>query len=253
MGCSPTRAGFTRFQTPGLTSSLHNSNFPGMNQLVAGCNGTSRSAFCRSSRFVLFGFVSDFGFRISDLSLGLPASSRRARPLSSPQSTHLPHLTWCISVGLLWFASSTHAAPRHVYLTWQGDTSTTITVNYQTVEETETSSVYYDTKARNGKISDYRFQAAGTRHKIEGLGDGRTIHWVELTQLKPGVSYYFVAGDLQHGFTAERKFQTIPDGHQPLRFVVGGDMVAGPTLPAFLQQAARHEPKFVAVGGDIAY
>src|ERR1043166_7120659 len=197
-----------------------------------------------------------FGFRISDLSLGLPASSRRARPLSSPQSTHLTHLTnltCCISLGLLWFASSTHAAPRHVYLTWQGDTSTTITVNYQTVEETETSSVYYDTKARNGKISDYRFQAAGTRHKIEGLGDGRTIHWVELTQLKPGVSYYFVAGDLQHGFTAERKFQTIPDGHQPLRFVVGGDMVAGPTLPAFLQQAARHEPKFVAVGGDIAY
>jgi hypothetical protein len=227
-----------------------------MNQLVAGCNGTSRSAFCRSSRFVLFGFVSDFGFRISDLSLGMPASSRRARPLSSPQSTHLTHLTnltCCISLGLLWFASSTHAAPRHVYLTWQGDTSTTITVNYQTVEETETSTVYYDTKARNGKISDYRFHAAGTRHKIEGLDDGRTIHWVELAQLKPGASYYFVAGDSPHGFTAERKFQTIPDGHQPFRFVVGGDMVAGPTLPAFLQQAARHEPKFAAVGGDIAY
>src|ERR1051326_3928689 len=256
MGCSPTRAGFTRSQTPGLTSSLHKSNVPGMNQLFAGCDGNSRPAFSCFRFLRLFGFVSDFGFRISVLSLGLPASARRARPLSSPQSTHLTHLTnltCCISLGLLCFASSTHAAPRHVYLTWQGHTSTTITVNYQTMEETETSAVYYDTKPRHGKFGDYRFHATGTRHKIEGLDDGRTIHWVELTRLKPDQTYYFVAGDPPLGFTAQRQFQTLPDGHQTFRFVVGGDMVTGPMLPAFLQQAARHEPKFAAVGGDIAY
>jgi len=155
---------------------------------------------------------------------------------------------------LSWFAIPVaDAAPRHVYLTWQGDTSTTMTVNYQTMEEADTSTVYYDTKARNGKTSDYRFRATGIRHKIEGLQDGRTIHWVELTQLKPGKTYYFIAGDARNGFTAERKFQTVPDGRQKLRFVNGGDMGTGPALQPLLQHAARQEPNFAVVGGDIAY
>ena len=170
---------------------------------------------------------------------------------SSHPATPPPFLL--IGFILIWLASTSQATPRHVYLTWQGDTSTTITINYQTMEEAQTSTVYYDTRPRDQKISEYRFHATGTRHKIDGLQDGRTIHWVELTQLQPGKTYYFVAGDPQNGFTAERKFQTIPDGHQKLRFVDGGDMGTGPALPRLLQQAARQEPNFAVVGGDIAY
>src|SRR5438552_12496049 len=81
---------------------------------------------------------------------------------------------------LLGPSCSSQAVPRHVYLTWQHDTGTTITVNYQTMEEAETSEVHYDTESRNGKIGDYKFHASGTRHKIETLLDGRSIHWVEL-------------------------------------------------------------------------
>ncbi|MBI3850508.1 MAG: fibronectin type III domain-containing protein [Verrucomicrobia bacterium] len=158
-----------------------------------------------------------------------------------------------ICLALLWSACSVQAAPRHVYLTWQNDTSTTITVNYQTMEEADVSEVHCDTRSRNGKIEAYKFHATGTRHKIEGLQDGRTIHWVELTQLKPGTTYYFVAGDAKNGFTAERKFQTIPDGTQKLRFVDGGDMGTGPALQPLLRQAALQEPNFAVVGGDIAY
>jgi hypothetical protein len=157
----------------------------------------------------------------------------------------------CLSLSCLPLLSQ--AAPRHVYLTWQGDTSGTITVNYQTLEEAETSTIYYDTKFHKGRISDYRFHATGTRHKIEGLEDGRTVHWVELAQLKPGETYYFVAGDPKNGFTPERKFQTIPRGDEKIRFVVGGDMGTGPAMPVLLQQAAQQEPKFGVVGGDIAY
>src|SRR5215472_15809984 len=83
-------------------------------------------------------------------------------------------------VSLFWLTPLEEAAPRHVYLTWQGDTSTTITVNYQTMEDATTSDVYYDTQPRQGDIARYRFHATGTRHKIESLVDGRTIHWVEL-------------------------------------------------------------------------
>ena len=158
-----------------------------------------------------------------------------------------------ICLGFLWTALSGQAAPRHVYLTWQGDTSTTITVNFQTMEEAQASQVYYDTKPRNGKIADYRFHSTGTHHTIEGLADNRIIHCVELTSLKPDKTYYFAAGDDRNGFTSERKFRTIPAGRQKLRFVDGGDMGTGPALPVLLKHAARQEPNFATVGGDIAY
>src|SRR5438552_11372257 len=108
-----------------------------------------------------------------------------------------PIVTLVVCAGL---PSSTLAIPRHVYLTWQGDTSTTITVNYQTMEAADKSVVYYDTKSREGRISEYKSSASGTRHKVDGLEDGRTIHWVELKALEPGRTYYFVAGDAKSGF-----------------------------------------------------
>src|SRR5882724_8272911 len=136
-----------------------------------------------------------------------------------------------ICLGFLSAGFSGLAVPRHVYLTWQGDTSTTITVNFQTMEDAPDAQVYYDTKSRKGKIADYRFHATGTHHTIEGSADNRAIHWVELISLKPIATYYFVAGDDRNGFSAERKFHTIPDGHQRLRFVDGGDMGTGSALP----------------------
>ena len=145
------------------------------------------------------------------------------------------------------------AAPRHVYLTWQGDTSRTITINYQTFEAAETSTVFFDTKPRNGRVSEYRQKAQGSAHQIPELPDARNIHWVELTNLTPGGTYYFIAGDAQHGFTAERKFRTLPAGSQNLRFVIGGDMNIGPDVPTLLQQSAKLSPAFGVVGGDIAY
>ncbi len=145
------------------------------------------------------------------------------------------------------------AAPRHVYLTWHGDTSRTMTVNYQTLEPSATSTVYFDTRSRGGRPENYRYQANGSAHQLPGLGDGRWVHWVELTKLSPGQTYYFIAGDAKNGFTAERKFRTVPSGSQDLRFVVGGDMNSFPATARLTQQAARLAPAFAVVGGDIAY
>ncbi len=145
------------------------------------------------------------------------------------------------------------AAPRHVYLTWQGDTSHTITVNYQTFEPTGASTVHFDTKPGEGRPYSYRYTATGSAHQIPGLADGRKVHWVELRELAPGQTYYFIAGDPQNGFTPERKFRTIPSGTENLRFVIGGDMGTASDLPELLQQAARLAPAFGVVGGDIAY
>lgn len=150
-------------------------------------------------------------------------------------------------------AMAGQASPRHVYLTWQGDTSRTITINYQTLELTKASTVYFDTKSRDGRYSEYRYTASGSAHQIPGLPDGRLIHWVELSRLTPGKTYYFIAGDPQHGFTAERKFCTVPAGSGGLRFVIGGDMGISSDVPLLLQQAAKRSPDFGVVGGDIPY
>ena len=74
-----------------------------------------------------------------------------------------------------------------------------------------------------------------------------------MKDLAPGRAYYFIAGDPQHGFTAEQKFRTVPAGSQDLRFIVGGDMDIGPAAAKLLQQAAKLSPAFGLVGGDIAY
>ena len=145
------------------------------------------------------------------------------------------------------------AAPRHVYLTWQGDTSTTITVNYQTMEGSDSSSVYYDTEPRHGEVAKYRHRVTGSRHQIPGLADQRWVHWVELKNLQPGQTYYFTAGAPTNGFTAEREFRTIPIDHRPICFVNGGDMGTGPELDVLMHVAAKKEPQFAVIGGDLAY
>lgn len=167
------------------------------------------------------------------------------------------HLTKSLTAAVLTLAAllvtRANAAPRHVYLTWQGDTSRTMTINYQTFERAAASTVYYDTKSRGGRHTEYRYQAKGTAHQIPDLPDGRMVHWVELTKLSPGKTYYFIAGDPEHGFTAERKFRTVASGSQDLRFVVGGDMGVDAAVARLLQHAARLSPAFGLVGGDIAY
>lgn len=150
-------------------------------------------------------------------------------------------------------ASIVFAAPRHVYLTWQDDTSTTMTVNYQTLEGSDSSSVYFDTEPRNGDVAKYRHRATGIRHQIAGLDDGRWVHWVQLKNLAPGQTYYFVAGSPTNGFTVERAFRTIPMDENPIRFVDGGDMGTGPDLDILQTLAAKKEPQFAVMGGDLAY
>lgn len=144
--------------------------------------------------------------------------------------------------------------PLHVYLTWQGDTSTTMTVNYQTGAVAGNSRVYYDTVPRGGNPAAYRYQKTGASHKIPGLDAyvQRNVHWVPLTGLTPGQTYYFVAGDPAVAVSQELKFQTIPGGNAAIRFVVGGDMSVIPAVAQLHRQAALRSPMFALMTGDLA-
>ena len=145
------------------------------------------------------------------------------------------------------------APPIAVYLTWQGNTSTSITVNYLTEELSARSIVYFDTESQEGEALRYRRQLGGRGSTLPGLPSGPKVHRVQLTGLFPGRDYFFVAGDPRTGMTEERKFRTLPNGGEPIRFVVGGDMGLAPEVRALCIQAARQEPQFALIGGDIAY
>ena len=89
--------------------------------------------------------------------------------------------------------------------------------------------------------------SAGSRASIA------VVHVVPLTRLAPGTTYWFVAGDPTSGFSEERSFRTLPDDGSPVSFVAGGDMSTGwlPRLTSW--QAARTDPSFALLGGDLAY
>lgn len=164
-------------------------------------------------------------------------------------------LALLVAAAIAALAPCAFAQPRHVYLTFQReDPATAITVNYQMMTPSDVSEVFYDTQSpKTGNPTHYRFHAEGRRHTIKGLADGRSVHWVELTSLEPGATYHFIAGDAKGGYSAEMSFRTVPRDAAKFRFVTGGDMGAGEAPAKLIAEAAKLDPAFVLVGGDIAY
>jgi 3',5'-cyclic AMP phosphodiesterase CpdA len=144
----------------------------------------------------------------------------------------------------------------HCYLTWQGDTSTTMTINYHAAPGGAQTAVYYDKVSRGGDPNAYALQTLGSAFEIPGLnvfaGAKREIHVVRLTNLEPGQTYYFVAGDASTGFTQEKMFRTVP-ATGAVNFVTGGDMGTDNVVRSLLAQAALESPFFGLIGGDVAY
>jgi len=149
---------------------------------------------------------------------------------------------------------SASADPMHLYLTYSGAPETSIDINVIEADKVRGVEVYYDTAPRGGDIKAYAEHANAKYEKtLLEQADGRTVHVAELKNLEPGVTYYFVAGEEKHGFSKERAFRTLPGGTAPFRFVDGGDMGVDLHVVPLLQLAAKQNPDFVVIGGDIAY
>ena len=159
-------------------------------------------------------------------------------------------LATCVFVSPSWLAAF---SPQHVVFTWQGDTGTTLTVNYQTLGNRKvTPQVFYDSHPRGGRLDEYRHRVEGRSFQIPGIED-RWVHRVELTGLTPGSTIYLTAGDPALGTSREIKVRTIPHDDRPLRFIAGGDLDAKHDTRELLRLAATFSPDFVLIGGDIAY
>jgi hypothetical protein len=162
-----------------------------------------------------------------------------------------PFRSLLLSCVLPWAAFA--APPLHVYLTWQGDTATTLTVTFHTDEPLPAGEVRFDTVSRNGQADAYTRRAvAAPARRIKGL-DARHVHVAELTGLPPGGDVFFIAGHPAHGFSPERKARTIPADATEIRFAQGGDFGTSPEVGPLLAAAAAFEPHFAALGGDLAY
>ena len=140
-------------------------------------------------------------------------------------------------------------SPRHVYLTWQGDPATTMTVAYHTFGQAPGPSVVRYGPEGGGALP---LEARGASHRVPGLDEDRWVHVVELVGLSPGARYRFVAG-APGAESAERVFRTVPDDDRPVRFVTGGDLGVSDEVLRLHRHAAAYEPQFALVGGDVAY
>jgi hypothetical protein len=134
--------------------------------------------------------------------------------------------------------------PPALYLTWQHDPTTTMTVHWHGDDPAETARVNYRTAGSNA------WQVA-TGSSTGLPGTGRIIHTVELTGLTPGGDVEFRIGP----GGAVHRFRTLP-AHldQPLRFIEGGDVYEiGGAMDAMNRMVAARDPAFVVIGGDLAY
>jgi hypothetical protein len=134
--------------------------------------------------------------------------------------------------------------PNTLFLTWQRDPTTTMTVQWVgTRGETTDPKVYYSA-AKAGPWQDQP-----TTAKPYPLTDFKVFR-AELTGLRPGTDYYFQIG--KHSPTY--RFRTMPArATDTIHFISGGDCGVNLHTIANNIQAARQDPMFAIVGGDLGY
>lgn len=135
--------------------------------------------------------------------------------------------------------------PPALYLQWQRDPTTTMTVHWHTTNKVETTLQFRESKQKNWS------DANGSHVAMPDTNSDRTIHTVELTGLKPKTDYVFRFGEQSKEF----KFRTMPkDLSRPVRFIEGGDVYHQKDwMDNMNALAAKFDPAFVFIGGDLAY
>jgi hypothetical protein len=150
---------------------------------------------------------------------------------------------------LCYCSALTGALPEALYLTWQKDPTSTMTIHWLTKKEDTVDSIEYQKKS-DAPDSGWK-KETGVHHELPE-NQPYNIHVIELVNLDSDCTYRFRIGAEK----AEYLFRTMPKTlDSPVRFVVGGDLLND--YPEFFEkmvvQAAETNPRFTLVGGDIAY
>lgn len=144
--------------------------------------------------------------------------------------------------------------PLHTFLTFSDDPVTTMDVNICLQRTGAEAMVYFDTVSRGGDKDAYTMSCKAEYHQsLIELYDSRALYRADLRDLKPGTTYYFIAGDDKYGYGEERSFRTLKGGDAPVRFLNGGDMNIGPRARKLLNYAGQQDADFLVIGGDLPY
>jgi hypothetical protein len=135
-------------------------------------------------------------------------------------------------------------SPSILYLSWQHDPTSTMTVQWHTNLKDLRSTLYYQ-KVGEERWKEAKGKAAAFHYSKQ------LVHTVELIHLEPATDYTFRIGT----FSTPYRFRTMPKQiDQRVRFVVGGDVYLYQNLLKKMnQQIAKLDPDFIVIGGDIAY
>jgi hypothetical protein len=138
--------------------------------------------------------------------------------------------------------------PSTLFLTWQRDPTTTMTIQWVGVGgETSDTRIYYYPLRGGHWYQPWKSQATTT--KPYPLTDFKVFR-TELTDLTPGADYLFRIGKASPVY----RFRTMPaKANEPIHFISGGDCGVNPHAVANNIQAARQDPMFAVVGGDLGY
>jgi acid phosphatase type 7 len=138
--------------------------------------------------------------------------------------------------------------PSTLFLTWQRDPTTTMTIQWiGTRGETADSRIYYVPTAKSNLWWEWKMAVPELRPYAQT--DFR-VYRTELTGLTPGAEYLFRIGKASPMY----RFRTMPaQATNAVSFISGGDCGVNPHAVANNVQAARQDPAFALIGGDLAY
>ncbi len=149
-------------------------------------------------------------------------------------------------LALLCLFSSVFGAelPLAPYLSWKGDPTSTMVVQWHTSQKQPLSALSYRQEGSN----EWR-EAIGTSNGLPK--SALLVHSVELVDLQADTMYQFRLGETGSIY----KFRTCPkDLKRPLKFAIAGDVYFYLYLLRKMnQEIASSDPDFVIVGGDLAY
>lgn len=143
--------------------------------------------------------------------------------------------------------------PACLFLTWQRDPTTTMTIQWIGVPgETSDTNVYYTLDQKIPVFSPMittPWKAQKTLTKPYPM-TGFRVFRAELTNLSPGTDYQFRIGK----YSPTYRFRTMPArATDSIQFISGGDVSVNSHAIANNIQAARQDPMFTLIGGDLGY
>lgn len=137
--------------------------------------------------------------------------------------------------------------PTALFLTWQYDPSTSMTLDWHTLPHHGDHHVT--------SVLQFREEGAEEWREVNGAyqqfpHSRRHIHRVTLRNLEPGTTYRFRFGLDSESYL----FETMPeDLSEPLQFATGGDTGTGEDFKRMNRAVMEYDINFVKWGGDLSY